>query len=1287
MDYSNKKINFLHSKKSVKITNRIYFGDNSQLYLCNDLSSSSKQYCLKILTAKPDDKSQNASINIEIVLLLSLANESNIVHIIDYYSTSSQNSNVYFILMEYFVKGNLFEQMAKNYKEKTPFTESQIFKHLYGIANGIRSIHNNKYAHRDIRPENILIGSNETMKICDFGSATNKYYDIINHNNRSEIITDIIKNTYMFYRAPEQYQLYMGYNLGDKVDIYALGIILYMMIINYIPMNNQNLSNHSYSHIFFNESVIGKKCNILFHNEIKKISNPYLYELMTMMLKENPKERANINEVIAYMDKYKDNLVKNYGFVTERANFGVSLGKIITNYFNSNTSNLKIHINTIFITDNNLKNINFIIKCLQQNDKKINKFYLCLANSLVFYYTSSGIKAIYLLHYIIFHSEQKVINPQNFNIDELLELLSSIYTIRSNNNLHDRRENIKNVYITKYVITYCEFLKTKLGLLRKYKNIIENNNALISSDYTKILNKTFIEDCLCLFIQCYQTLFSIPFNTNILTQTLDSIAHIINIELTSLFNLLYFVFIGFDHINIEKTNLEKQFIQICIKIHEHLDKLKKYRNDIHSSKEVLYFCKDIKEAFAFLQGVRPSTGSGFSLKSHFSPTQNYFGIKLNKNIGKRSENESSNDDSLLIIVDSNEKEHPNEQSNGNVINFSDNFDFTNNNYNDTISTFNFGTNQSNNQLNTNFQKIKSQSVGIELIADDTPLVHRVRTGSGNNKGNNMYNRCNSNNNLMVNKDLASVHSNGSNNSGGDKNNLMNGIAPGNNNHNNMINLLNDIFISDSIPKTQNNNPNTNSLYNQQINNGMNSNYNNTSSLIPNNTTPNLIPSTNSNINLFNNQMQIFQNHNSNASNNNNIVSNGGNSNFVQQNPSQNNQFYYQKNFFNNTNSVTSGSVIMNSSNNSNNSFQTPIYNTPKQSYPEQDMKNQYWMNIFPQNQTPQQINIPQNQNPPPQQILPQTTFFNNNSQPSQPIYSSNFSNKNTQIQPVYVQPSQNMNPINPINYNNTLNNQGINYDNSSFHQSKNSGGGGEVFESANSQLSNINIINIVKNYNISNVVPKKKQPQPKIDKLASDFLKGEFCKPHFQFLISSKDIKLGKNIGFGGSSEVFIGNYRGTEVAVKRLRILEVNNENLKEFKREVSSLSILRHPNLVLFMGAIAEPNNICIVTEYCSGGTLFNILHQRQELILSWGLRLKILLEIATGMNFLHTNEPPIIHRDLKSLNILLADKIEKTTDTTTVKISDFGLSKIISRLDSAKGTMTGQLGTTVSIYYYII
>ena len=87
--------------------------------------------------------------------------------------------------------------------------------------------------------------------------------------------------------------------------------------------------------------------------------------------------------------------------------------------------------------------------------------------------------------------------------------------------------------------------------------------------------------------------------------------------------------------------------------------------------------------------------------------------------------------------------------------------------------------------------------------------------------------------------------------------------------------------------------------------------------------------------------------------------------------------------------------------------------------------------------------------------------------------------------------------------------------------------------------------------------------------------------------------------------------------------------------------------------MGAIAEENNICIVTEYCDGGTLFNLLHQRKEINISWNLRIRILLEISTGMNFLHTNNPRIIHRDLKSLTILLTNKISNSNDLTSIKI----------------------------------
>ena len=77
-----------------------------------------------------------------------------------------------------------------------------------------------------------------------------------------------------------------------------------------------------------------------------------------------------------------------------------------------------------------------------------------------------------------------------------------------------------------------------------------------------------------------------------------------------------------------------------------------------------------------------------------------------------------------------------------------------------------------------------------------------------------------------------------------------------------------------------------------------------------------------------------------------------------------------------------------------------------------------------------------------------------------------------------------------------------------------------------------------------------------------------------------------------------------------------------------------LHHPNLVIFMGSCEKDKRISIVTEFCNGGTLFSLLHEKKNISLSWNQRVKICLDIARGMQFLHTHNPPIIHRDLKSL-----------------------------------------------------
>ncbi|KAI5382537.1 putative serine/threonine-protein kinase sis8, variant 2 [Lathyrus oleraceus] len=96
-----------------------------------------------------------------------------------------------------------------------------------------------------------------------------------------------------------------------------------------------------------------------------------------------------------------------------------------------------------------------------------------------------------------------------------------------------------------------------------------------------------------------------------------------------------------------------------------------------------------------------------------------------------------------------------------------------------------------------------------------------------------------------------------------------------------------------------------------------------------------------------------------------------------------------------------------------------------------------------------------------------------------------------------------------------------------------------------------------------------------------------------------------------------------------------------------------LRHPNVVLFMGAITRPPNLSIVTEFLPRGSLYRLLH-RPNSQLDERRRLRMALDAARGMNYLHNSTPVIVHRDLKSPN-LLVDK------NWVVKVCDFGLSRM--------------------------
>jgi serine/threonine-protein kinase CTR1 len=112
--------------------------------------------------------------------------------------------------------------------------------------------------------------------------------------------------------------------------------------------------------------------------------------------------------------------------------------------------------------------------------------------------------------------------------------------------------------------------------------------------------------------------------------------------------------------------------------------------------------------------------------------------------------------------------------------------------------------------------------------------------------------------------------------------------------------------------------------------------------------------------------------------------------------------------------------------------------------------------------------------------------------------------------------------------------------------------------------------------------------------------------------------------------------------------------------------MEILRHPNIVLFIGACTKPPHFGLVLEYCSQGSLWSVI-QNQDKNLSWEDRRKIALDTAKGVFYLHSFKPPILHRDLKSLNLLL-------DDSCRTKLIDFGWTR---NLDVK---MTGKIGILI-------
>lgn len=167
-------------------------------------------------------------------------------------------------------------------------------------------------------------------------------------------------------------------------------------------------------------------------------------------------------------------------------------------------------------------------------------------------------------------------------------------------------------------------------------------------------------------------------------------------------------------------------------------------------------------------------------------------------------------------------------------------------------------------------------------------------------------------------------------------------------------------------------------------------------------------------------------------------------------------------------------------------------------------------------------------------------------------------------------------------------------------------------------------------------------------------------------VITMDELVMMRLLGEGAFGRVYQAKWCGKQVAVKVLIHQNLTESAARDFEKEVTIMSFLQHPNICRLLGANLEPPHRSLVVELAERGCLWSVLRLNRRQ-LTTDIRARMVLEIARGMHYLHGFEPPILHRDMKSPNLLVNKNF-------SIKITDFGLARVKAQIR----TMTGNCGT---------
>ncbi|KAL6481063.1 hypothetical protein MHYP_G00091430 [Metynnis hypsauchen] len=279
------------SRSSITIDNKRYYfiqkldeGGFSYVDLVEG-AQDGRFYALKRILCHDREGRQEAQTEVEMHRLF---NHPNILSLTGHAFTERGGKSEAWLLLPYISKGSLWSVLEKLREKGSSMPESRILHILRGVCEGLKAIHDQGYAHRDLKPTNVLLEENDRPMLMDLGSMNKARIEVRGSREAMTIQDWAAQRCTISYRAPELFNVESHCIIDEKTDIWSLGCVLYCMMMLEGPYDLIFQKGDSVALAVQNPVAIPQPCSY----------SEGLQNLLSSIMVTNPQERPDITWVL-----------------------------------------------------------------------------------------------------------------------------------------------------------------------------------------------------------------------------------------------------------------------------------------------------------------------------------------------------------------------------------------------------------------------------------------------------------------------------------------------------------------------------------------------------------------------------------------------------------------------------------------------------------------------------------------------------------------------------------------------------------------------------------------------------------------------------------------------------------------------------------------------------------------------------------------------------------------------------------------------------------------------------